>query len=132
MTATLLSPGSPAGPQPDARDLAILRERVAALNEHKGPRVGDYVRFADGVQRRISHLWDGDPQTSDAGRFYLDRHGCSFSGTLRPTVPASTLTATDETLDGMVWFFHHDIAQANGGVAATIPFRLYTCSLPAP
>ncbi len=79
-----------------------------------------------------SHLWDGDPQTSDAGRFYLDRHGCSFSGTLRPTVPASTLTATDETLDGMVWFFHHDIAQANGGVAATIPFRLYTCSLPAP
>jgi hypothetical protein len=39
----------------DDRDKAILAARVAAFDSTEGPRVGDYVRFADGVTRRISY-----------------------------------------------------------------------------
>lgn len=113
----------------DDRDAAIARTRMTALDAREGPRVGDFVRFADGVERRISHLWDNGVQTSDGGRFYLGDYGCSFSGALHLPVHYESLTLTDERQRGWVWIFHHDVARAHNGVDFTTEFRVYTCSL---
>lgn len=133
--------------QPDGRDEAILRERVAAYNTVEGPRVGDFVRFADGVERRISYIWDegaGDGfwvtpgprrmQTSHPGAgFYLGNGYVSMgNGSLFRAVPESTLTDTGEVQAGQVWFFHHDHMTAHNGVYATIPHRVYACTEEAP
>src|SRR4051812_29340518 len=58
-------------PITDACDEALVRRRVAWLEEDPGPRVGDVVRFSDGVEHRIAHLWEDGVQTSRSGSFYL-------------------------------------------------------------
>ncbi len=115
----------------DERDRNILAERLSALDNVGGQRVGDFVRFADGTLRRISYLWDNAAQTSDGGSYYLGDGHVSMSGSLYPHVPFATLTLTDERRGGSVWFFHHDIWGAGRGVNATIPFRVYICALDA-
>lgn len=124
----------------DERDAAILARRVALLDAIDKAKVGDFVRFADGEQRRISHIWDwddGDPefpqaQTSDGGSYYLGDGYVSMSGGLYPPVHTNTLTDTGETKLGSVWFFHHDRSGAHRGVDTAIPFRVWSCSVDSP
>lgn len=120
-------------PELDERDTAILAERTATLNEVEGPRVGDWVRFADGTERRISYIWSWDDkqqsiQTSAGGSYYLGNGYVSMSGSLYQGIKPETLTLTDELKDGNVWFFHHDWHRAGGAVHATVPFRVFTCT----
>lgn len=121
----------------DERDQAIVNQRMAAVDAIAGPRVGDFVLFADGTERRISYAWPaGDTfpasvQTSDlgAGRFYLGRFGLSFSGGLHPGVIEDSLADTGETREGDAWIFHHDSHRADNGVEFKAPFRVYRCAL---
>lgn len=121
-------------PKFDERDAEILAERVEAFNERQGPRVGDYVRFADDVTRRISYVWRDEHetvfnvQTSNGGTYYLGKGYVSMSGSLFGGVKPDTLTLTDETRDGEVWFFHHDFHTAHNGVDTVTAFRVFTCS----
>lgn len=119
---------------------AILAERMAAYDTIEGPRVGDFVRFADGALARIAYLWPDDFQPTcerfGAASFYLGGHMrdgrgayVSHSGSLDPGVPRHTLTPTAELLDGSVWIFDQDIAGAHRDVRVTAPFRVFTCSL---
>jgi hypothetical protein len=126
-------------PALDERDAEIISARLAAMDAREGPRVGDFVRFACGTLRRISHDWGDGVQTSDAGSFYLGDYGCSFSGALFGTVPTDSLTLahldsgwSPETRAGAVWVFHHDHHCAHNGVHASIPFRVYVCDREAP
>ena len=123
----------------DERDRQIVWERRHSTELTEGPRVGDYVDFADGITRRVSHVWDvadwGDTagvQTSDGGSFYLGNGYVSFSGGLYRSVNMGTLTDTGEVRPGRVWIFHHDWAMADNGVDVTIPFRVYRCTENAP
>lgn len=108
----------------DERDLEITAARMGAFLEDRSPKVGDYVKFADGVERRISYVWrfeDTEPgeysvQTSDGGSFYLGDGYCTFSGSLHTGVPASTLTLTGTVRRGSCWFFHHDHHCRDNGV----------------
>jgi hypothetical protein len=124
--------------QLDARDTEILAQRIYAFEQVTGPRVGDYVRFADDVTRRISYIWRDEHdqafnvQTSDGGSFYLGNGYVSFSGGLYDGVEPSSLSGGDRKMLGSVWFFHHDQHMAHNGVDAEIPFRLYRCSEVAP
>lgn len=115
----------------DDRDQAILAKRQAALDKRRGPRVGDWVEFTDGVVRRISYIWPDSIQTSDGGTYYLDLGYVSMSGSLHQGVPAKSLKRTKRTKTGGIWFFHHDFPTADGGVDTTIAFRVYACSLAA-
>lgn len=120
-------------PEFDDKDAAILTERVATLDAVSGPRVGDYVIFLDGTERRISHIWgDGQStdsvQTSDGGSYYLGNGYVSMSGSLYSGVKPETLMDTGEKRDGSVWFFHHDYATAGGRVYTTMPFRVFRCT----
>lgn len=142
----------------DATDDAIIAARMADYDRRDGPRVGDFIRFADGQTRRASHVWPADwhddniarVQTSDGGSFYLGGLGprsatvdlmsgdepgrafVSFSGALYNGVRADALIPTTELRDGSVWVFHHDWPGAGRGVDAVVPFRVYDCSLAAP
>lgn len=114
----------------DDRNLAILRRNLEALDKHEGPRVGDFVEFADNVVRRFSHDWEENGlQTSDGGSWHLGNGYLSFSGSLHPTVARETLIQTDETRSGSAWFFHHDFSGASRGVDVVIPLRVFRCSL---
>ncbi len=90
--------------------------------------------FADGIERRISHVWEGESvQTSGEGYgYYLGDGYVSFSGSLFRGVHPSTLTDAGETREGRVWFFHHDHAQAHNGVEGVATFRVFRCSESAP
>ena len=123
----------------DARDESILAHRQTLLDRIEGPREGDHVLFPNGTERRISFVspdsWLPEVsavQTSDSGSWYLGEHGCSFSGSLHPPVKHETLTLTEETRDGAVWFFHHDHARAHNGIRTVASFRVYQCNENAP
>lgn len=117
----------------DERDQAIVDQRMAAVARIPGPRVGDFVLFPDGMERRISYIWpagDGWPgsvQTSELGdgRYYLGRAGLDFSGSLHPGVSEETLTDTGATREGDAWIFHRDAHRAHNGVDFKAPFRVY-------
>jgi hypothetical protein len=121
----------------DQRDREIVESRMAVYNRRKGPRVGDYVDFADGVTHRISYEWPNGYQTSKGGSFYLGgprtlteakEAYVSFSGSLDPTIAPDTLTDTGATRDGWVWIFHHDWWTAGGAVEFSVHFRVFKCS----
>lgn len=116
----------------DERDQAILAERLTALDAIEGPRVGDVVRFADGVVRRISHHWGDKVQTSDHGSYYLGNGYVSMSGSLFGSVPVESLEQEREEANAWVWFFHHDWHKARNGVDVEVPVRVFLCYLNAP
>ena len=122
MTPTLTFPD---GTTLDERDSAIFSERFHAYQDIHGPRVGDFVRFADGHLERISHIWPDGVQTSEGGSFYLGDGYISFSGGLNPLIPSSELEYHADHKRGSVWFFHHDYWQAHNGVNASMDFRVY-------
>jgi hypothetical protein len=113
----------------DKKDSEILARRTEMLNAVKSPRVGDWVRFADGTLRRISYIWPDGVQTSDGGSYYLAGSFVSMSGGLYPSVPHESLRPTDELKPGAVWFFHHNQHEAHNGVDASLDFRVYECGL---
>ena len=119
----------------DARDEVIRQKREALFLGLRGPSVGDYVDFADGVTRRISYVWNlGDRvecQTSEGGSYYLGEGYASFSGGLLPSVDAATFTLSDEKRGGQFWFFHHGFTEAHAGMDCNIKCRVWKCSLPA-
>lgn len=116
----------------DERDAKIRERNLASWNHIPSPRVGDFVRFADGETLRISYVYDWLDvpafQVSRGGSWHLGDGYCSFSGALLRSTPLSTLTLTDETRDGLVWFFHHDYPQAHHGVDTHVPCRVYVCT----
>lgn len=138
-------------PHLDERDAEILGGLRAAWLGIDGPRVGDYVRFADtpagtGRLHRFSadHRWSVEDvaehpglvdglQTSPGGSFHLGPSGhMSMSGSLDRTVPRATITDTGETRLGSAWFFHHDRAGAHRGVDVRVPCRIYATTETAP
>lgn len=136
---TMYWQGKPLADSNVERNAAILASRMTELDRLPGPRVGDYVEFADGKVRRVSHAWEwqadgplGSYQTSDSGSWYLGNGYVSFSGGLYCGVPGSTLTVTKEKRLGRVWFFRNNWAEAHNGVETEADFRVYKCSEVAP
>lgn len=120
----------------DAKDWTIVANREGALDETDEPRIGDYIEFADGITRRVSHVYseaewqhDAGVQTTDGGSFYLGDGYVSYSGSLYPAVRMTTLTRDfSRGRLGSVWIFHHDHHTAHNGVDTEIKFRVYRCS----
>lgn len=115
----------------DLRDKEILAKRQAMLDELQGPRVGDFVVFADGVTHRFSYDWGPELgiQHSAGGSYYLGEGYVSMSGALDHCVPYDTLALVEDGREGSCWFFHHDRWQAHNGVDVTARFRVFTCTL---
>lgn len=134
-------------PHEDERDATAL-ERMSALlvdDEWPHPRVGDWIVFACGTARRVSHVWDFDDEPEESWGYQTSLEGygyhlgdsgtqayVSFSGSLYQSVKRNTLKLTNETRDGRVWFWHHGYQGPNCGVESTAPFRVYTCTENAP
>jgi hypothetical protein len=109
----------------DEVDQAILARRLAEREHVTAPRIGDFVRFSDRLER-ISHDWGDSVQTSESGSFYLGDGGyTSFSGGLNPSFPKQRLIETGEILEGSFWFFHRNFWTAHNGVDVTAPCRVY-------
>lgn len=120
-------------PTLDDRDREIIAERMAKYNQVSGPRVGDWVTFADGGTHRIGEMWPaGDDDTrmqlARGGTFYLGGAYASYGGSFYGTFLGSTVTLTGGTRDGAVWIFHHDMRGAGNDVSVATPFRVYTCT----
>lgn len=109
----------------DNVDAEIVAANIAAWNEIKGPRVGDFIRMRDGRLQRFSHAWDDGIQTSDGGSFYFFGIGVSFSGGLNPSIPYETIVQSEGPHQGRFWMFHHGHSQAHNGVSFTMPCRFY-------
>jgi flavin-dependent dehydrogenase len=119
----------------DERDSEILARRAGLVASRIEPQSGDWVIFADGVERRVSHVWDWPAdsdgprvysiQTSDGGSWYLGDGYASFSGGLHPGVSGDTFSDTGTTRPGGVWIFHHDYHTAHNGVDVEIDFRVW-------
>jgi hypothetical protein len=119
----------------DERDTEILNVRQAAFLARTEPKQGDFVRFADGTLRRISHVWFDENgkashiQTSHGGTFYVGEGYMSYSsGALFSSIEAGKFTRTGEIIAGRAWFFHHDLACAGGGVDVIVNCPVWECS----
>jgi hypothetical protein len=113
-------------------DFELLASKIKKLNEHNGPRVGDFVIMPDGTTRRFTYDWKeaGGIQTTNANStdisFYLNSYGrCDFSGGLDDPIPHDCLEDTLDNRLGSVWFFSRDMARAHNGVYAKVAFRVY-------
>lgn len=64
----------------------ILKKRIQIYNKEVGPRVGDWIDFPDGSQKRIAHNWGDKYQPTmykgDTGSFYFGNGYVSYSGSL--------------------------------------------------
>lgn len=117
----------------DDQDRLLFCTRASRFwAQHVGPSVGDFIVYADGVTRRIAHIWDDDDDIAvqasmdtDA-RFYLNDGFCTHSGGLAPGIPEDVLIPTGNTQEGAVWFFHHDSHRAGNVVETHMPFAVYT------
>jgi hypothetical protein len=106
----------------------ILKERIEAYNKKEGLRVGDYVIDLDGTVSRVTHIYsDGDFQAggSKEGSFYLGNGYCSYSGSLNSCKDIKKAIYTGKKLNGSIWFFSNDIAEAHNGVYFEMPFRVF-------
>jgi hypothetical protein len=117
----------------DARDQAIVQARAVAFAAHTKPQTGDFIEFADGITRRIAHVWfDENIQTTDGGSFYLGMGYVSYSGSLYQSIPATAVRLLqDKQINGRFWFFHHDYHTAHNGVDFVIPCRVWATDLTA-
>lgn len=117
-------------PQFDHQDQAHKDFLLAYWNKIPGPRIGDFVQLEDAALHRITYDWGDSVQLTSSldpggGDFYFALGYCSYSGGMHPGVAKKRLDLTDRTLNGAVWFFHHDQHRAHNGVTTTIPCRLY-------
>jgi hypothetical protein len=121
-------------PEFDEKDAEILASSQLAFDKHEGPRVGDFVQFPgeDGL-RRITHDWGDSLQTTVGPKhscdgdssFYFEGGFVSFSGSLDPAIGLDSFVDTGKTVDGSVWFFHHNWRAAHNGVYCKAKFRVY-------
>jgi hypothetical protein len=117
-------------PKFDERDQELVDQFQASLNEHRQkrpdvPGVGDWIKFADGLVLRVSHVWDDGVQYTYGGSFSMGDGYVSYSGGLEPVIKLDTLTLTDEVKQGAVWIFHHNHWKAHNSVHTAIDFRVY-------
>lgn len=120
-------------PDFDTQDALLLVKREMLFNEIPGPRVGDFLRVADGAVLRFTHDWGDVIQTTVTAKhpchgdasFYLSDGHVSFSGSLNPAICKDSLRDTGETLEGSFWFFHHNQAQAENGVYFKMKCRVF-------
>jgi hypothetical protein len=125
-------------PKIDDRDREIISGRAAHFDEQPGPRVGDWLIFADDEARRITVIYDetyAQPgvQTSRNGRFYLGDGYVSAGGSYDSVTPMDTIQPVHgEARPGLIWIFHHDHRAAHNGVEEMIPFRVYRTSRNTP
>jgi len=117
--------GADSGIRPDQKDQLILIRNLLAWNKRFEPRVGDFVKLADGSVHRFSHDWGDSLQHSKGGSWYFGEGFMSFSGSLEPSIPIGKLKATDETRMGACWFFHGDWHRAHSAVYASVECRVY-------
>lgn len=112
----------------DEKDQKFLNEMLMQRDEIQGPRIGDYVLFSSGQLERFSYDWTDKFQTSPGGSFHLGRDGyASLScGGLNPSINKSELVASNASLPGPFWFFHHGVAGAGRGVYIDLPCRVFT------
>ena len=119
---------------PDEKDLELLQARIDKRDKLQGPRIGDFVQMLDGTERRFTHDWGNEIQTTVGNghtcfgdvSIYLDRDGyASFSGSLDRPIDKTGLVLTEETKPGRFWFFHHDYATAHNGVYVKAPCRVF-------
>jgi hypothetical protein len=116
----------------DERNAEILNNRIAALDQINGPRVGDFVLMLDGTLRRFTHDWGEDIQTTLFGQedwqrcqsFYLGEGYVNYSGGLDSAIRKDHLHLTG-TKKGNFWFFKDDIWGAGRGISVSAPCRIY-------
>ena len=116
-------------PKFDERDAAILVTNIAAWDERKGPRVGDWCRMPNGDMKRFTHDWGDDIQTTSSvtgmGSFFFGRGYMDYSGGLDSAILKSRLVDTGETKLGAAWFFHHNHMAAHNGVYFNVECRVF-------
>lgn len=118
----------------DQKDSELLQERIANRNKIAGPRIGDFVIMLDDTERRFTHDWGNEIQTTVGPKhpcygdssMHLFKNGyAQFSGSLDRAIAKSALVDTGEVKDGHFWFFHHDWATAHNGVHVMAPCRVF-------
>ena len=115
-------------PEYDERDKSIQEERETMWNKRRGPRVGDFVKMADGTLKRFTYNWgDGIQTTANGygGSFHLGKGYVSYSGGLDPAIPRETIRYAGKKRAGSFWFFHHGHMTAHNGVETTAMCRVY-------
>ncbi|MET4190750.1 MULTISPECIES: hypothetical protein [unclassified Bradyrhizobium] len=119
-------------PEFDHRNDELRAKRLLEWDAIPGPRVGDFVIMPDGDERRFTHDWGDDIQTTVKrdknhfnASFYFGGTYMEFSGSLDPALLKSKLVDTGETRLGSAWFFHHGEVGGGNGVHFTMPCRVF-------
>jgi len=111
----------------DDENQFIAAEILANWNAQTGkPRVGDFLRMADGSLKRFCNDTGDGQQITKGGSFYIGRGGgVSYSGGLESPIMWERFKPTEEITKGRFWFFSHDRAGAGRGVDVFLPCRIY-------
>ena len=111
----------------DDENKLIAADILANWNARIGkPRVGDFLRMANGSLKRFCNDTGDGQQTTKGGSFSISRGaGVSYSGGLDSPIMWERFKPTYEAQKGRFWFFSHDRAGAGRGVDVFLPCRIY-------
>jgi hypothetical protein len=104
----------------DERDEALVDARMAMLDRIRGPRVGDYVRFADGTERRISYHWRSSPSRKDEGCTCEVGDAVEYHGH-RDHCPAEPWDGGCQTSDGGSFYLGDGYVSMSGSLYPCVP-----------
>ena len=111
----------------DDENQRIAAEILTNWNTRTGkPRVGDFLRMADGSLKRFCNDTGDGQQTTKGGSYSIGRFASvSYSGGLDSPMMWERFKPTEETIKGRFWFFSHNRAGAGRGVDVFLPCRIY-------
>lgn len=117
----------------DLPTLEHLTKCITAREAIEGPRVGDYLLYADYSMARLAHHWGDSVQPSSngtGGSYHLTATGVvSYSGGLEPSIAIGRLTkhymGDYGIMAGPMWVCFRGILEAHCSVTVPVPCRVY-------
>jgi len=109
-------------------NLEIALRRFVNFSKAKGPRVGDIVKYPDGMHTRFTKNWGDTFQTSSrnyTGTFYLGEDYPVYSGGFEPPIRLDLLKRKPGHELEIFWFFKNGTRRAHNGIDIQLPVRIY-------
>lgn len=113
------------------KNVALINERIKTRANRKEILNGDIIRFADGREERVTHIWGTDNDSmiqagGGSGSYYMSNTGSgSYSGSLNEGTKYGKLQLSDETKPCMFWMFSKDWAGGGRGIYFYCPVKVW-------
>lgn len=110
------------------QNMELINQRIANRQQRAEILEGDIIRYLDGKEERVTHVWQGDSAQAGggSGSYYMGVSGyASYSGGLNSGLPLNRLKLIEETKETMFWMFSRDSSGGGRGIYFYCPVKIW-------